>query len=139
MERVTGLTRRKILHWTKTRLLSCFKDMKARGSQTVSYYSVENVMKALIIYEMTKRGLSLAQVRRVETYLRKKEKLTLTESAKYLVTDGKTAFYREKPTQVVDLLKSKNQMLLIPVWEHWLQVRGALRTERAGEKRRTSG
>lgn len=134
IERVTGVSRRRVLHWTKAKLLRCLKDTDARGSEAVAYYSADDVFKAMIIFEMRKRGLSLKQVRRVETYLRRKEKCTLIESAKYLVTDGKTACYRESATTVIDLLKSKNQMLLIPVFEHLTQVKEALRTERAVER-----
>jgi len=133
--RVTGVSRRNVLHWTKVRLLrTCLTVTNTSGSRAIAYYSADNVFKAMIIFEMRKRGLSLKQVRRVETHLRRKEKCTLIESAKYLVTDGRTACYRESATTVIDLLKSKNQMLLIPVFEHLTQVKAALRTEREVQK-----
>jgi hypothetical protein len=75
---------------------------------------------------MTRRGLSLTQVRRVENYLEEK-RIRLNESAKYLVTDGETAYYAESATKVVDILKSENQMLLIPVWEHMTKLRETLK------------
>jgi hypothetical protein len=94
-------------------------------------------MKALIAYEMTKRGLSLAQVRRVETYLKEEENVTLTEAVNYLITDGNTAYYKKDPTTVIDLLKHQKQMLLVPVWEHILKAKRMLRRERTMQTKRS--
>ena len=127
LRRVTGMSARQVRHWEEIGMLvPCFRDSKARGSQPVSFYSVTDVVRALIIREMTRRGLSLTQVRRVENYLEKK-RIRLNESAKYLVTDGETAYYAESAIKVVDILKSENQMLLIPVWEHMTKLRETLK------------
>jgi DNA-binding transcriptional MerR regulator len=125
--RVTGMSRRQVRHWAKIKFLRpCLRDTKARGSQHASYYSAESVIRALIICEMTRRGLSLAKVRRVEAYLKRKG-LRLNESAKYLITDGETAYYAESETRVVDILKHENQMILIPVWEKMAKLRQKLK------------
>jgi len=128
--RATGMTRRQVRHWAKVKFLRpCLKDTKARGSQHASFYSAESVVRALIICEMTRRGLSLAKVRRVEAYLKRKG-LKLNESAKYLITDGETAYYVESETKVIDLLKHENQMILIPVWEEMAKLRQKLKVRR---------
>jgi DNA-binding transcriptional MerR regulator len=127
LRRVTGMSARQVRHWSEIGMLvPCFRNTKAKGSQPVAYYSVSDVVRALIIREMTRRGLSLAQVRRVENFLESR-KLRLTDSAKYLVTDGETAYYAENAGRVVDILKRQNQMLLIPVWEHMVSLRGKLK------------
>lgn len=82
-----------------------------------------------MIRELTRRGMSLAQVRRIEKYLRRKEGLSLAESAKYLITDGKTAYYAENASRVIDILKHENQMLLIPLWEHMSKLEEKFRRE----------
>lgn len=124
---ITGMTPRQVRHWSKIRLVvPCFRDTKARGRQPVSRYSAKDVVRALIIREMTKRGFSLTQVRTVEMYLEQKG-VRLNESAKYLITDGTTAYYAKDAKQVIDILKHQNQMLLIPVWEHMTEVKVKLR------------
>jgi len=121
--RLTGITRRQIRYWATIKLLAPrFRNAKARGSQHASFYAAEDVRKALVILELTRRGLSLVQVRRIEKYLRKKERLSLSESARYLITDGNTAYYAESATRVVDILKHENQMLLVPLWEHMTKL-----------------
>ena len=125
--RITGMTPRQVRHWSKIRLVvPCFRNAKARGSQPVSFYSAKDVVRALIIREMTKRGFSLAQVRSVELYLEQKG-LRFNESAKYLITDGSTAYYAKDAKEVIDILKHQNQMLLIPVWEQMTEVKLKLR------------
>jgi DNA-binding transcriptional MerR regulator len=124
---VTGLNRRRIRYWEKIGFLRpSFKDIKARGSKPVSYYSAESIVRALIICEMTHRGLSLKQVRKIEDNLRRKH-LRLAESAKYLVTDGVTAYYAANENKVVDILRHEKQMILIPVWEKMIKMREKIR------------
>ena len=121
------MTARQVRHWADIGMLvPCFRDSKAKGSQPVSFYSVQDVVRALMIFELTRRGLSLTQVRRIEDFLEKK-KIRLNDSARYLVTDGQTAYYAESATKVVDILKHQNQMILIPVWEHMAKLRETLK------------
>ncbi len=129
--RVTSMTPRQVRHWAEIGLLvPCFRNSRARGSQFVSFYSARDVVRALIIRELTQRGLSLAQVRRVEAYL-EQNGTKLNESARYLITDGTTAYYAKSATGVVDILKYQNQMLLIPVWEEMTKLKQKLQLKKA--------
>jgi len=128
--RMTSMTPRQVRHWAKIGLLvPCFRNTRAKGSQHVSFYSASEVVRALIIRELTQRGLSLTQVRRVEAYL-KGNGIRLNESARYLITDGTTAYYAESATEVVDILKHQNQMLLIPVWDEMTKLKQKLGLKR---------
>lgn len=118
LRRITGITPRQVRHWEEKELLvPSWKDSEARGSQPVSYYSARDVIKALMIREMTQRGLSLIKVREVARNLGKRG-LRMEESLKYLLTDGISACYAESPSEVVDILKHNNQMLLISLYKH---------------------
>jgi DNA-binding transcriptional MerR regulator len=123
LRRITGITPRQVRHWEEIGLLiPSWRDSEARGSQPVAYYAARDVIKALIIIEMTERGLSLAKVREVSRNLGKKG-ILLDESSKYLLTDGISVYYAENPSEVVDILKHNDQMLLISLYEHVEAVR----------------
>ena len=114
--RVTGLSLPKIRHWDKIGLLVPRFKIPAKGSQHGCYYSAREVVKAVMILEMLKRGLSLREIQTVEKNLQE-QGLRLDESAKYLLTNGSTACYASSPTEVVDILKHEKQMLLILMFE----------------------
>jgi DNA-binding transcriptional MerR regulator len=123
--KITGMTRKRISHAREIGLLMpSWRNTAARGSQTACFYSSQDVVKALIICEMKRRGFTPSQVNEVARNLKDK-RMRLDESAKYLLTDGDTVYYAESATEVVDILKHKNQMLLIPVYEQVEKLRVA--------------
>jgi DNA-binding transcriptional MerR regulator len=99
-------------------LIPCVRNTKARGSQAAMFYSPKQVLRALVILELRKKGLSLAKIKRVESNLRMNWNKQLEDATRFLLTDGKTAFYAETKTRVVDILRHANQMTLVDVWEH---------------------
>lgn len=115
--RITGISLQKIRDWNKDGLLvPHWTASDAQGSQPKSYYSTQDVIKALMILEMCRRGLTVIQVKKVEKNLGDRG-LRLDESVKYLLTNGDTACYASSPSEVVDILKHNKQMWLIPIHE----------------------
>jgi DNA-binding transcriptional MerR regulator len=111
--RVTDISLQKVRYWKEIGLLvPSWVASDARGCRPAYYYSAQNVVKAVMIIEMCKRGLSLREVHTIDKNL-KKDGLRLEESAKYLLTNGETACYASSPTEVVDILKHRGQMLLV--------------------------
>lgn len=119
MVTATHVTLRQLRNWRLAGvLIPCVRNTKARGSQAAMFYSPKQVLRALVILELRKKGLSLTKIKRVESNLRKNWNKQLEDATKFLLTDGETAFYAETKTRVVDILRHANQMTLVDVWEH---------------------
>jgi DNA-binding transcriptional MerR regulator len=129
--RITGISLQKVRHWNKENLLvPSWTASDAQGSQPKSYYSTQDVIKALMILEMWDRGLSLIQVKMVEENLGG-QGLRLDESVKYLLTNGETACYASSPSEAVDILKDNKQMWLIPIYECAQALNRKLKSKKA--------
>jgi DNA-binding transcriptional MerR regulator len=124
----TGVTLRQVRNWREEGMLvPCVKNTKARGSQPAIFYSPKQVLRALVILELRNKGLTLKQIKRVESNLQKGWHMWLEDATKFLLTDGETAFYAETKTRVVDILKHENQLTLVDVWEHISYLKQTLR------------
>jgi len=114
---ITGMTRRQAVYWAQIGLLTPkMRNPKAAGRQPTSFYSVREVVKALIICDLLKRGISLQQVQRLARYL-EKHGIRLDESEDYLITNGPTVIFAQNGAEAIDILKHQGQMLLVPIHE----------------------
>lgn len=124
---LTDMSPRQVHHWEKVKLLvPTFRDKSSRGSQHAAFYSGRDVVKALMIREMMRRGLSLKAVRKLVENLNARG-LRMEDCVKYILTDGVTVCYAESPTMIVDILKNNKQMLLICMYERVEQMKKKIR------------
>jgi len=127
LRQLTEMTPRQVRHWEAIGLVvPSFRDRSSRGSQHAAFYSSKEVVKALMIREMMKRGLSLKAIRKLARNLNEKN-LRMDECVRYILTDGKTVCYAESPNTIVDVLKNNKQMLLICMYECVEQMKKKIR------------
>ena len=90
---------------------------KARAGSPASFYSAEEVVKAMIICDLKRAGFSLRQVQQVTRNLQE-HGIRLDTAENYLLTDGYSVYYADSDNEAVDILKHHRQMLLlVPVHE----------------------
>jgi len=112
---LAGMTRRQVAYWSQIGLLT--PTLRDSGvPKPAVYYSGTEVVKAMIICDLRRRGLTPKQVQHVAQNLRDLN-LTLCEAESYLLTDGYSVYYAFSNVEVVDVLKRHRQMLLVPVHE----------------------
>lgn len=88
-----------------------------RTGHPSSFYSAEEVVKAMIIADLKRAGFSLRQIQQVARNL-KEHGIKLDKSENYLLTDGYSVYYARTDNEAVDILKHHRQMLLlIPLHE----------------------
>jgi len=88
-----------------------------RTGHPASFYSAEEVIKAMIIADLKRAGFSLRQIQQVARNL-EEHGIRLDKSENYLLTDGYSVYYAGSDNEAVDILKHHRQMLLlIPVHE----------------------
>lgn len=114
--RLTGLSRRQIDYWASVGLVGPLKETKRRGAKPTCFYSAFEALKLLIFSDVKQRGFSLSQIRELQRNLTA-DNVPIDHFGTYLLTDGITIFYARSETEVVDILKSNRQMLLIPISE----------------------
>jgi DNA-binding transcriptional MerR regulator len=120
---ITGMTRKKVEYWDRIGLLKpSIRDHNAVGSQPASFYSAKEVIKALILCDLRQRGFTPSQLKTLAQCLEKQGQ-RLGDSELYLLSDGYSIYYAETGDRVVDLLKHKGQMLLVPVHEQIEKLR----------------
>ncbi len=114
---VTGVSARQLQWWDERRIV-----IPARSGR-IRVYSLSNLVDILLIEQLRRRGVSLAQVRRVLRMLRAElpdgiEDLLEGRSQYHLLLDGRRVFLETDTRQVLDLLQSSMQpMLLISLAE----------------------
>jgi DNA-binding transcriptional MerR regulator len=114
---LTGLSRRQIDYWASLRLIApSLRNPGVRGGKPASFYSVREALKVLIFSDVKSRGFSLQQIRQLQRNFVTNEVL-LDEVGSYLLTDGVTILYAMNGNEVIDILKSNRQMLLVPIHE----------------------
>lgn len=111
--RLSGLTRKKVSYWEKIGLVVPVR-RASRGTRSKPsiFYPAAQVLKALIICELLRLGLSLPQVQDLACNLQELD-VELYESQAYLLTDGYSIYYAFSDGQVVDVHKNHRQMLLL--------------------------
>ena len=122
--RLTGMTRKQVNYWSQIGLVKpTFRDSHAKNGQPSSFYSVSEVIKALIVCQLRASGFSPRQVEQLALNLHDYGR-ELSEAEVYLLTDGYSVYYAQSDSEVVDILKSHRQMLLlIPVHEHLVKLK----------------
>jgi DNA-binding transcriptional MerR regulator len=117
--RLAGMSRKQVSYWAQIDLVTpAFQDPEAAGGRPSLFYSATEVVKAMIICELRRRGFSLRQVQEVARNLEESQ-IDLYESQAYLLTDGYSVYYAFDDGQVVDVLKNHRQLLLlVPIHEH---------------------
>jgi DNA-binding transcriptional MerR regulator len=111
--KLTRLSRKQVEYWAEIGLLiPTLRDTSAVGSQPASFYSMEAVVKALIMCDLRSRGFTLRQVQQVACNL-EAQGLRLDDPDMYLLTDGYSVYYANSNNEVTDILKHHRQMLLL--------------------------
>lgn len=114
---VTGVSARQLQWWDERRIVVPNREGRIRS------YSLSNLVDILLIEQLRRRGVSLAQVRRVLRILRAEipdriEDLLEGRSQYHLLLDGRRVFLETDTRQVIDLLQNSMQpMLLISLAE----------------------
>lgn len=117
LTKLTGLTRRQVDYWAAMNLITpALRNSSVRGGKPASFYSASEALKILIFSDVKQRGFSLTQIRQLQRNFASNG-VRLDEAGTYLLTDGVTIFYAKSHTEVVDILKSNRQMLLVPIHE----------------------
>lgn len=117
LTQLTGLSRRQVDYWATMNLITpSLRDTAIRGGKPASFYSTLEALKILIFSDVKKRGFSLMQIRQLQRNFASNG-VRLDEAGTYLLTDGVTIFYANNDNEVVDILKSNRQMLLVPIQE----------------------
>ncbi len=116
--RLTGMSRKNVSYWAKIGLVApTLRNPNADNGKPALFYSGTEVVKALIVCELRRRGFSLRQVQQVARNLQERG-IELYESEAYLLTDGYSVYYAFNDGEVVDVLKHHHQMLLlVPIHE----------------------
>src|SRR6266852_5430209 len=116
--RLTAMSRKNVSYWAKIGLVApTLRKPNADNGKPALFYSGTEVVKALIVCELRRRGFSLRQVQQVARNLQERG-LQLYESEAYLLTDGYSVYYAFSDNEVVDVLKNHHQMLLmVPIHE----------------------
>lgn len=121
--RLTGMTRKQVAYWAQISLVvPSLRDPDAPPGRPALFYAAADVVKALIVCELRRRGFSPRQVQQVAATLGVSE-IRLDESEAYLLTDGYSVYYAFSDGEVVDVLKHQRQMLLVPIHEQVAKLR----------------
>lgn len=125
--RLTGMTRKQVYYWARIGLVSpAIRDASAKSGQPSAFYSINEVMKALIVCELRRSGFSPRQVEHLALNLQEFG-MGLSEEQVYLLTDGHSVYYARTDMEVVDVLKTHRQMfMLIPIHEHLVKLKGTV-------------
>lgn len=112
---LTGLSRRQIDYWAGLKLITpSLRNPRVRGGKPASFYSAQEALKILVFSDVKSRGFSLLQIRQLQRNFITNG-VELDEVGTYLLTDGVTIFYAKNDNEVIDILKSNRQMLLVPI------------------------
>ena len=124
LTKLTGLTRRQLDYWAAQKLITpTLRNPRLRGGQPASFYSTSEALKILIFSDVKRRGFSLVQIRQLQRNFISNG-VKLDGAGTYLLTDGVTILYAKSNTEVVDILKSNRQMLLVPIQDQLALLKG---------------
>lgn len=123
LSKLTGLTRRQLDYWASLKLITpTLRNPAMRGGKPASFYSTSEALKILIFSDVKQRGFSLLQIRQLQRNFDSND-VRLDEAGTYLLTDGVTILYAKSDNEVIDILKSNRQMLLVPIREQIERLR----------------
>jgi DNA-binding transcriptional MerR regulator len=109
---LTGITARQLQWWDERRIV-----VPARLGR-LRVYSAEDLIDILVIEELRRRRISLQQVRRVLRFLSKEIHARFADLVQegrdyHLLLDGRHIYLRSESDQVVDLMRSVKQPMLL--------------------------
>src|SRR5688572_5284083 len=117
---LTGLSARQLQWWDDKRLFASHIAPKktARGGYTERRYTPVDLLELLVLAELRRQGLSVAQLRRLLDTLRTTFGVRLFETIGdggplTLLTDGKDVYGRTSRGDLFDLLKDPRQPLMM--------------------------
>jgi DNA-binding transcriptional MerR regulator len=123
LSKLTGLTRRQLDYWASLKLITpALRNPAIRGGKPASFYSASEALRVLIFSDVKTRGFSLLQIRQLQRNFDSND-VRLDEAGTYLLTDGVTILYAKSDHEVIDILKSNRQMLLVPIQEQIERLR----------------
>lgn len=117
---LTGLTARQLQWWDDKRLFAAHIAPKrtARGGYTERRYTPVDLLELLVLAELRRQGISVAQLRRLLETLRTQFGLRLFETIGgggplTLLTDGRDVYGRTSAGELYNLLRDPLQPLLV--------------------------
>jgi DNA-binding transcriptional MerR regulator len=124
--KLTSLSRQQVMTLSKVGLVSpTFRRFsKTRTMRPAVFYSVQDVLKALVISDMRHAKISLQKVRKVAKNLA--DLGQPLDANTYLLTDGESVHVANNIDQVVDVLRHHRQMFLLVSME--VQIAKLLKT-----------
>ena len=138
---MTGLTARQLQWWDARRLFTPHLAPRRteRGGYTERRYTPVDLLELLVLAELRRQGLTVAQLRRLLDALRERFGVRLFETigrggAVTLLTDGRDVYGRTAAGELFNLLRNPLQPLLV------IEPDGRLRelTARSAKSRRKS-
>jgi DNA-binding transcriptional MerR regulator len=109
---VTGVTARQLQWWDERHIVSAQREGRNR------VYTASDLVDILVIEQLRRRSISLAQVRRVLRFLRSElharlADLVTGEHEFHLLLDGKRIYLKTDTKQIIDLLRNAKQPMLL--------------------------
>jgi DNA-binding transcriptional MerR regulator len=136
---MTGLTARQLQWWDAKRLFASHIASKKtnRGGYTERRYTPVDLLELLVLADLRRQGLSVAQIRRLLDTLREQFRVRLFETIGgggplTLLTDGQDVYGRTSNGDLFNLLRDPQQPMLMLVDVPGLREL----TARAAQKRR---
>lgn len=123
---IANLSRKQVVYWAQIGLIRpTFRKRGAKTGEVSWFYSRVEVIKALIVSELRRRGFSPRQVSQVAQNLNEAG-LELSDTELYLLTDGFSVYYAANNDEIVDVLRNHRQLLLlIPIHEQVAKLKVA--------------
>ena len=117
---MTGLTARQLQWWDARRVFASHIASKktARGGFTERRYTPVDLLELVVLAELLRQGVSVAQLRRLLDTLREQFGVRLFETiggggALTLLTDGRDVYGRTEAGDLLDMLRDPQQPLLM--------------------------
>ena len=109
---LTGVTARQLQWWDERRIVVPARQARKR------LYSATDLVDILVIEQLRRRRISLAQVRRVLRFLRTELHARLADLVTgahefHLLLDGRRVYLETDSKQIVDLLRNARQPMLL--------------------------
>lgn len=140
---MTGLTARQLQWWDQHRLFASHIAPKktARGGYTERRYTPVDLLELLVLAQLRRQGLSVAQLRRLLATLRNQFQVRLFETIGgggplTLLTDGHDVYGRTAEGDLFNLLKDPLQPLLMIADASGLRELTSRATRTRGKKAR---
>ena len=139
---MTGLTARQLQWWDAKRLFASHIAPKKteRGGYTERRYTPVDLLELLVLAELLRQGLSVAQLRRLLDTLRAQFGVRLCETSGgggpvTLLTDGHEVYARTSRGELFNLLRDPLQPLLMIADVEGLRELSARAARKKGRKR----